>query len=1446
MATTTDNVIINATINGKKATDELERLQAEAKKLRSAIAEAAAAGDDKKVKQLSAALRQTNAEAKNVQRQMFDVNNVLKRLSSASIKELNQAYRKLRSEMESGAIKRGTKEWEEHRQKLRQVSAEISKVRAEQNHTQGGFGKFVDGFNRFGAVGASAIATITGISMTFRQCAADAAQMDDAYSDVMKTTGMTRDEVLELNESFKTMDTRTSREQLNFLASTAGKLGISGRDEVLQFVEAANQIDVALGEDLGEDAIKQIGKMVGVFSDCTDVLQEKDLKGQMLSVGSALNELGASSSASEDYLVQFAGRLGGVARQAGISMDQILGFASALDQDMQQVEMSATAFSTILTKMMSEPAKFAKAAGMDVQQFTELVKTDTNAAMLQLLDTLRQTGDFEALTPILQELGLTGTRATGVITAMANSIDKIVVAQGVANEAMIEGISITKEYNVKNNNLQAQLEKAKKEFKDASIALGESLSPALLKSTNATTYLIKGMSELGPWLKENKGLVATLVTTWTAYIAIKNKALIVEKAHMVAQKLSTAVQNTHKVAVLASSVAYNKMTGNAVKAAAAQKALKATMASTPLGAILAAVSAIGVAVYKWATQQTALEKATNEMNKSLGEETTKCDMLFAAAMRAGDGTKRRAEYIKQINDQYGDYLPNLLNEKTTNDELSKALKIVNSELQRKYALQMKEQATGDIVKESTEKQIETLNRLRKVLKNMGADDLEINDYINDLTQAVRDDDNTALRNLSPSIKNLKRGTEQYSDLLRIHRSEYINSYRQMQHELAEVDKQYAAILAGNTADKLHGMSKEELDAWIADTKNANSAYLDLAKKLRADLDKLDPIDQTNNNGNNGGNGNDNKTPTDPNKAADEARKKQLEAIERTLAEQRAMYAVEYATGVKNHQQYEEALRDVELLGITEKMKLYEQGSKEYAELEAQLHLKTLDNQKACDAQRLADVKATFDAQRAVLKQNYIDGRIDYEVYQQSLTQIEGAELKERVALYEQGTEEYKRAEEEYTRWLNNENFQKRKSFEEKLKSYREQFLKVSNKELMDAELAAFETLCKNIIVAEEEKQKIIAGIRAKYNNGKGGGDELLPDAWRDISLGDSAGTSMWAQLFGNDQELARQQFDQINQWADASRAKLDEDFQNGLISQTQYAQQSSAITMQALDEKSKSIGQFLQNGMQKWSAVIQGVSAITSAVSEYIQAEYEAEAAAVTARYDAEIAAAGDNSQKVEQLEAEKQAELNRLKAEADEKAYKMEILQAVANMAMGAINAYSSAAAIPVVGWIMGPVAAAMALAAGAIQLATIKKQHQAAQANYWTGGFTPSGRWNEEQGTVHSDEFVANRFAVKNRELRPVLNLIDQAQRNNTVGSLTSNDVSRVLNTGGTNAAEVPSSDPSNYQVATSLAAMTIATERLNKQLDGGVTAIVSITGKNGFEQQYQHYKRLESVKQ
>ena len=193
-------------------------------------------------------------------------------------------------------------------------------------------------------IGLDKVLGMLGVKLgSIADLAADAAALDDVYADVQKTTGLTHEEVEKLNEAFKKMDTRTSREQLNQLAYEAGKLGISSQEQVAQFVSASDKINIALGDVLGEGAMVKIGKLSDVYAKSTQQLADAgdDLESKMLKIGSAVNMLGQSSTANEGYLVEFLSRMGGIATQANLSADAILGFASALDQDMQKQEMSA-------------------------------------------------------------------------------------------------------------------------------------------------------------------------------------------------------------------------------------------------------------------------------------------------------------------------------------------------------------------------------------------------------------------------------------------------------------------------------------------------------------------------------------------------------------------------------------------------------------------------------------------------------------------------------------------------------------------------------------------------------------------------------------------------------------------------------------------------------------------------------------------------------------------------------------------------------------------------------------------------------------------------------------------------------------------------------------------------------------------------------------------------
>lgn len=516
-------------LNGEQAKNQLEILEAKAKSLRKSLKESSEVGDMAGWKKYNKELTSTQREMKKVRSEAFDAKKVLDNLSGSSAKDLEQALRKIQSLMKNGTVKRHSKDWDELRDAKIRVTKELKNVNAEMGIGESKTSKFANSMNKYFTMITAGIAAFTGVVIGIKQVVQGNAELSDSFADVMKTTNLTQGEVQSLYNDFKSLNTRTARKELLQLASDAGKLGIEGKKNILDFIDAGNQIKVSLGEDLGEDAIKNIGKMVGVFSKSSKELQGLGLKEQMLAVGSAVNSIGQSSSASEEYLVAFAARLGGVSKQAGIGIDQILGYASALDQDMQQVEMAATALQNFIMKIMADPAKFAKIAGLEVKSFSKLLDTDANAAIKKVLRALNEKGGFQALIPIFEDMGLEGSRAVGVLSSLAGSIDKIDKEQLLANKSLAEGTSITKEYNIRNSNLAASLAKLNQNistwFKNSTLTswLGQIVS-GMEKATSASKTAAEQFEDQSKKVLNLKLKIEPLLTRYDELATKTNKS----------------------------------------------------------------------------------------------------------------------------------------------------------------------------------------------------------------------------------------------------------------------------------------------------------------------------------------------------------------------------------------------------------------------------------------------------------------------------------------------------------------------------------------------------------------------------------------------------------------------------------------------------------------------------------------------------------------------------------------------------------------------------------------------------------------------------------------------------------------------------------------------------------------------------------------------------------
>lgn len=566
-------------------------------------------------------------------------------LANLSIRELGKRQKELNLILRN--LNPNSESYKRYREQLDAVNLRIKEIKGTATETRLSLSKLADGFNRYAALGAGVVASLTGVALTARKCVDEFAEMKEAESQVIKYTGMTEREVALLNEELKRMNTRTSREELNRLAGEAGRLGIQSREEVLKFVQAADMINVALGEDLGEDAIKNIGKLAQMFGDAS-----RDMKGNMLAIGSAVNSVAQNSSAAEPYLVEFAARMGGVAKQAKMSITDVMGFASALDQNMLRSEMASTALQGLILKIYQEPAKYAKLAGLDVKKFSDLLATDVNEAVLTFLEQMNRLGGMDKMAPVLDKMSLSGAEAAGVISALAGNIEKVRKEQQQANQAYTDGTSIINEFGVQNSTVQAELDKAKKRFTEIRVELGEQLLPVMKYMVTTGSLTVKGLSIMISILMKYKATLATAVLGITAYTVATKGAAAADKLKVL---WTTRVVTS-------------------------MKSLFAVMRANPYVTILSAMTAMVAVLTDWrreAEKLTATERNLRDIRSKastdIAVERKELQDLLAIARDETQSKETRESAIRRLNQLAPDYLGNLTLEKIKTEEATKAV-----------------------------------------------------------------------------------------------------------------------------------------------------------------------------------------------------------------------------------------------------------------------------------------------------------------------------------------------------------------------------------------------------------------------------------------------------------------------------------------------------------------------------------------------------------------------------------------------------------------------------------------------------------------------------------------------------------------------------------------------------------------------------------------------------
>lgn len=1312
-----------------------------------------------------------NVDIKETKRQMQLVDNTLAHLKTSSVRDLEYSMKVLNQEMRG--LDRGSEAFKQMQMQAKQLKTELEAVRAEGQAQQSWIGRTADWFNRMQGVILGVIAAISGLTFTVKSCVEKFASMDEEMTNVRKYTGQTADEVERMNEDFKKMETRTAREKLNQLAGDAGRLGITASSMVEEFVDGADKINVALNDDLGDDAVKDIGKLALMFGED----KTKGLRGAMLATGSAVNELAQNSSASAGYLVDFTARVAGVGKQAGFTQAQIMGLASVLDQNMQQDETAATAVQNLLAKMFQDSAKFAKIAGLNVKEFSKTLKEDANGALLQFLAALRSKGGFAQLAPMFEEMKMDGSRATGVLTVLADKLDDIKVAQDLATKSYAEGTSIINEFNTQNESVQAQLDKAKKRFQDLAIELGQKLYPAARLCISSASLTVHILSSIIDFVAKYR---TTLITLTATIIALT----VAETAHIVKLKAIAIWQNV-------------VVTG--------AKKLWAILAAHPYLAVAAAVTTLVAVIVDLsrktdsaAKAQEALNDIQREAQKEIVEEQLKLENLRKAAMNETNSLKDRYAAIAELNRIVPNYNASI--DKTTGKykENKRALDDYIKSLVHLYEVQGAKKKIQQLAEEKADLTIKQKQAQKNYenAKNAGPG-----------------------YNYTTSWGGTGNTTQDSTDKFRREQQKLNDAIKERDSLISTITDVYGKDMQSAEVKK----AKENINADGGGSGSIGES--DKERKAREIAEK--------------------KAAAEARKREAAARKAQKEAADSVKAETNSLLAENtraYAEGAKTYQQFIDDREKITIAGIDKLKALYGEDSNEYRQLlddrvnATKKHDEDIIKMREKDIERErlireANIKAQYNDAKSAIYQN--DIALDEALYQNEVDA-----MQKRLSLYNEGSEEWLDLKAEMEQASLDHQLQMQESYMNQLKELRQQFGKQDVQAQETMYLNGLDNLYKKGLVKEEEYQQMKLEITKQFAAQRA-----------QIEAEDHGAGSTQAKINSKTSEMVNS----------AKAAAGDAQSTNGsfggyFVSQVQNYQntmeklkelygsdeQNHAAYMQA---KAQVTSDFLNDMVQKTQVAYNGINSILSAASAYSQACSDLEQAKISKNYEKQIAAAGNNSKKKKRLEEKRDKELAAAKSKANKKAMKIEIAQAIASTAMAAINAYSSAAQVPFIGWTLAPIAAGMATAAGLLQIAAIRKQHQAEAAGYYSGGYTGGNRYRREAGVVHEGEFVANHNAVNNSSIRPAFDLIDRAQRSNTVGSLTADDISRALGSGGNGAVVTPIVNVSNdnSEVRESLDGVNNAISILNQTLDDGLEIVMPIAGRSGLHRKLKDYERL-----
>lgn len=1283
-------------------------------------------------------------------------------------------------------IQRGSAAWDAHVAKIKAVKAELQRVNATMQTQKSLWSRFNNWLNNCQTAILGLGAAITGLVMAGRKAVNAFAEMDEQLANTRKYTGLSVEATKELNEIFKKMDTRTPREKLNELAQEAGRLGKNTLESVQGYVEAADIINVAL-VDLGSGATQTIAKLTNIFG-VEELLGTKEA---MLAVGSTVNVLSQNCTASKPYLVEFAQRMAGIGSQAGLTIPQILAFGAVLDANGQKVEMSATAIQKVIMNLANKNKEFAATLGLDAKKLNETLKHSAKDGLLMFLEALQKMG---------QDVGFENATLTLAPAFKEMGLDAARVSQVLSTLAMHL------------DEVKWQMGEADKAFTEASSATHEyeifnnTAQAAIDKARKRVGELAIELGEkLYPLMKH-------IYTSSGVFLRVLN------------QLVDFFIEYKREIMLLCISIAaYTVVAKGSMVATKAWSLVTSAATAITKGAKIA-VMALRIGYLQLTNQISKAEAMTKLFNR-----TTKASpwgIIIALVAAAAGAVYSFYERMKDAREEAERARKEMEEWKQSLTDLDAASAEYSSkEITRLKALY--NEATNESI--ATDKRRAAAEKLQNLypdyFKNLSIEQIMVGQakqQYDNLTASIinaararaaaaKIEENEKLllelegkQTTLQQTQQTQQGTvnQRQSELDAVHarndrdiQSAALGDSREMksnsvQHKIQEIYTAQDNLKAAKTA---LATTTAELNTVNSQIDSLNAANQQLADKYQISAQTFlvpDTPDFPTVPPGGGGGGGGSSTETTDKFAKEKEWREQQEALAR----------IAYAKGETDYITYTKRMDEIAVQFYSKQLEHTDLTETERLSIDAQYWEAKKKGQQDLTKFTAEEMEAAYNDEVAKAKQHYIDGEYSYDTYTEVLECLELTHLATMAAFYDEGTKERLQAETD----LQNAMIAQRQKHQQALEAQEAKYAAMKKDYFGD-----------NPQEAQAKLDADLAVLQVVYD--------------REIAAaGDNAAEKL-----------------RIEEAFEKAKLALKKKY--GLLAEEDTRNAMERGIANSVDWLNSDGGKAITGSLD---TLVSGMSAVFSQLSSLMQAELEIQTAAINKRYDAEISRAEGNSYKVKKLEKQKEAEIAKAKNEANRKMFAMQVIQAVAQTATNALNAYGSAAAIPVVGYILAPIAAAMAVAAGAIQIAAIKKQQQASEAQgYAEGGFTPPGGKYEEAGVVHKGEWVASQALVNNPRTRPLLEALDYAQRTNTIGSITAADVSRTITAPAVLAAQ-PSAPtvvnnnsvlPESERVAATLSTLDSTISSLKDRLNEPFVTVNTVTGEHGIQHAQDEYDKL-----